>query len=134
MTKYFKVVRSYDLSSCCLNDDFPNEFRVFYKLNEWVSPVIENTRLFVFKTLDDARCFISSEYFSHGTISIYECEVKNPQKVKYMARVYLIQNYWKKIFEARKNKKKTDLYDVIRYDTPKNTYSATQIKLLREVK
>lgn len=49
-----------------------------YKVNEWVSPLVSHTRLFVFNTLENAKVFLDKYFFNYKEYYIFECEVKNP--------------------------------------------------------
>jgi len=86
---HYKVVRVFrdrkktlGIYSCCAANEFNtnNEDIVEYKISEWVKPKIENSRLFVFGTLADAKRFKNS-CFLDDVIEIFECEVRNPRKV-----------------------------------------------------
>ena len=51
---YYKVVDPHLNSLMCVNKDgSPNEYNVVYKLNEWVKPLLKDTKLFVFTNLND---------------------------------------------------------------------------------
>lgn len=126
---WYKVVdkRNGGRYSACRSDNFPEEYRVAYKLNEWVGPNIKGTRLFCFKNLEDAKRF-KNTIFSPKSWTIYECDVKNPAKVKYVASPKFIKNFWK--FK----KLKRSILDFVSISCPDNTYSCSSIKLLRKVK
>jgi hypothetical protein len=85
---YYKVVRIFrdgkkvlGIYSCCVVHEFnvDHDDIVEYKIDEWVSPKIKNSKLFVFGILAHAKRFKSSCY--NDNIEIFECEVKDPRKV-----------------------------------------------------
>ncbi len=131
--KYYKVVNP-DMTSCCLHPSFPSKFRVTYKVGQWTKPKIDGTRLFIFSSLDAAKNFRYNQQYPYPTWDIYECEVNNARRDK-VANVDKIENYWKTILNARKLKKRfLDLIeDFLMNNTPNNTYSATEVKLLKRV-
>jgi hypothetical protein len=100
--KYYKIVdcssggyRSYNLDKEArfFHDE---RFSLEYKIGEWTHPLIENSKLFAFDTLDNAlsfldRCDIDS--------IIFECEVKNPARhdgeIPAFPSIDLSQEFWK---------------------------------------
>ena len=80
---YYKVVfndegRLLSVSPSCWWGRLRQAFEVVYKLNEWVYPKFENSKLFVFPSLAAAKEFVSRTERNH--LHIYECEVENPEK------------------------------------------------------
>lgn len=122
---YYKVV-SKDLSSCCLNFAFPREYRVQYKINEWVKPSISNTRMFLFKDLTSAENFVDTQY-TIGSVRIFSCKAKNVSKVKLLSYPTDIREFWQYKFKHKK------LPSRIIIDVPNGTLSASEIMLLEEV-
>jgi len=127
--KGYKVVKT-NLTSASLQ--LESRYRVQYRLNEWVEPKVDGTRLFFFKNLKDAKRFYSkNRHYQHCyQWEIYSCEAENVGKVKFLADIYEIDRFWK----LKKLKKliKEDL----RYSDPESvvgTYSASRIKLLEKI-
>lgn len=116
---YYKVVRE-DMESMV---KLPDDFKVTYKIGEWVEPKVKNTKLFVFDSFQMAAEFISS----HNTYrAIYECEVKNPGKPKFLGQIWDINSFWK-LKWLKKN-----LYGV-RKKAPTGTISCDSVKLIKLV-
>src|SRR5688572_20905242 len=108
MVLYYKVVNCNMQSITTRHSglgDLPLKYVVTYKVGEWVGPRVEGTRLFCFKNLYDAKRFA---YGERG--NIYECEVKNPAKVKALCFLASIDDFWNNILQYRKLKKKLDRY------------------------
>ena len=86
---HYKVVRILQkekklrgIYSCCVVNELNigHDDIVEYKIDEWVSPKIKNSKLFVFGILAHAKRFKRS--CSHDdNIEIFECEVQNPRKI-----------------------------------------------------
>lgn len=95
---YYKVLsnglESPDMSSACQNTDMPREFRVFYKVGEFVKPNLEGSKLFIFEDEDDAIQFIERELFGSGA-DVWTCKVKNPVKPpEKRGLICMIKEYW----------------------------------------
>lgn len=120
MKIYYKVVNR-DLKSCCENHNFPEHFRVQYKIGEWTYPVISNTRLFLFRFLSDAEHFKNGDY----NWLIYSCHAKNVAKVNKLSYISDIEYFWKL------KKKHRKLYNYIL--APNGTYSCSAIKLIEKI-
>lgn len=119
MKTYYKVVNP-ELKSCCANPGFPEEYRVQYKLNEWVKPVMPNTRLFIFDSINDA------EWFRHRMglhYKVYPCYAKKVARVKKLAAPMNIVNFWK----FKKLHRKIDRY--LLTDLPRGTLSCSEVML-----
>lgn len=127
---WYKVVDNAKgkLVSVCRSFYFPEEYRVTYKINEFVFPVVQNTRLFCFKNIEDADSFFYS-FSLREKIEIYQCEVKSPAKVKMIAMPCDIKRFW----EIKKKRKKIPRFYRCIY-MPRNTYSCSAIKLLKRVR
>lgn len=126
MKKYYKVVyreNNGDLVSVNRNILFPEEYKVFYKINEWVSPAITGTRLYCFSKPSDAIFFADS---SHGRL-VYECEVLYPRKTMSIAYGDSVEEYW-----TRRFKKEKYGFGILT-NPPRGTYSCSKIKLLERV-
>jgi len=70
---YYKIVNTEDgvLKSCIIPKYSGG---IVYRVGEWTKPVIANSKLFVFNSLESAKNFRGGNWFQ----SIYECEVINP--------------------------------------------------------
>ena len=69
-------VTEHNLTSWLMNKD---SFCVQYEIGKVVKPRLVGTRLFVFKTLEQAKVLADDEY------PIFECEVTSPKEVKMVA-------------------------------------------------
>jgi hypothetical protein len=131
MKKYYKVCTSNSdgrYTSAVQNSDFPETYRTEYKIGEFVGPTVAGTRLFVFNNLESARAFRKS--FSSGVRhEIFECEVKNPVRIKKIPAVIDVLNYWKR----RKLHRKIRDYIIFQWNAPSNSYTASEVKLIRIV-
>ena len=95
MKKHYKVVTKNFWSACATG-----RTAVRYKIGEWVNAP-ENTRLFVFDSLEEARKF--HEWDSED---IYECEVKGGIKLPGCAWVSDVDEFWETFNAKIKNKEK----------------------------
>jgi len=68
-----------------------SDISLYYTLNEWVYPVIPNSKLFVFDTLESAqKAYLGDK--------IFECEVLGvPESPSYIADIYEVKNFWRNI-------------------------------------
>lgn len=58
---------------------FPDaDWIITYRLNEWIAPRLENSKLFVFKDLDLILKFMRKQSRLLYAFCLFECEVKNP--------------------------------------------------------
>lgn len=121
---YYKVLKN----SQSILSDLPISIRVEYKLNEWVKPKLENSPLFVFNSLDKAK----SHYTQMSADSIYECEVKNPRRIKVIAAIidYYALNTVIRFWKNRKRKKGCK---VSSWPAPKGTIICDEVKLTKKV-
>jgi len=93
--KYYKVVNKFLDSARASEWD---GFSIKYKIGEFVYPTLKNSKLFVFDNLESAKDFAYKDWDK-----IFECEVVNPSKAKYMATfVSCIEDFW-----AAKNRKES---------------------------
>jgi len=95
MKKHYKVV-----SKILWSARATGRTAVRYKIGEWVNAP-ENTRLFVFDSLEEARKF--HEWDSED---IYECEVKGGIKLPGCAWVSGVDEFWETFNAKIKNKEK----------------------------
>ena len=120
--KYYKVL-SDGLTSAVT--EFP--LKVKYTLNEWVRPNIPGSHLFVFDSLQKAKNFCG-----HSSKDIYECEVKNPQKLGvFMDYFVLTKDILCEILKLKNNKKKYrhKIVDI----EPLGTVFCSAVKLTKRV-
>lgn len=81
MKYYFKVVtdklKSYTDNFREINE---SEYPVQYKLNDYVKPNIQGSKLYVFDNFDSAKNFAyTNRYSSNYPLLIYLCIVENPK-------------------------------------------------------
>lgn len=125
--KFFKVVRIAEgmLLSCAIR--LPENVRVEYLENQWVRPQLEGSKLFCFSNLICAEAFAHDEMYGE-TVSIYECEVKNPEITKALSSIDEVVKFWER---KRKNDNMKGLY--LR-GVPGGSYSVDAIKLVNKIK
>ena len=105
--KYYKVVRENgagEYESACMSvGSTTREFSLKYRVNEFVAPVIPNSKLFVFSNLEQARRFYEefSRSFSEDIFLIFECEVKRHFLGKYYSYFSDVKEFWNQ--KNRKN-------------------------------
>lgn len=118
----FKVVQPYHSwdNKHGLKSARNTPFPVEYKVGEWVSPVLEGSKLFVFDTLERANLFACSSE------KIFECEVENPEKLSIICcfmECFTVKTFW-----TRK-----DNINVMQMQAIPGTVGVDRIKLLREI-
>jgi hypothetical protein len=119
--KYYKVVRGEcnKLYSFLPKEILPDGI-IEYELNEFVTPKIPGSKLFVFGSLEAAYMFfIGSEY------RIYEVECENPVPIDSIVdlsyiNIESIKHFWRGCTEFTKN-------------SPDNSYACDSVKLIREI-
>ena len=130
--KYYKIVTINSvgrLYSYChadlffMQDNDRKYITVEYKAGEFVGPNIIGTKLYVFDSLKNAKNFAGMS----SNQEIWECEVINPNKVKYLA--YVTRNCILDFWKAKKNHKKTDW----KKECPFGTIACDAVKLTRKV-
>lgn len=127
---YYKVVLPDLTSVSCIKNQFAG---VQYKINEWVSPNIKNTKLFVFDDFD-AAC----NYAMLGD-KIYECEVENPsyEYELFINWVWFPEGFEPVINEDDLQKAKQKLGELLvdfNRHGPSHALCCDKIKLVRELK
>lgn len=94
-----------------------------YKICEWTYPTIPHSKLFVFDTLENAL------KFGDASECIWECEVENPTRVKYvpsMINCDLLSSFWLN----RKNKK-ASLSKETMFRAPEGTLLVDKVKITK---
>ena len=142
---YYKLV-NLELKSFNLFPDHPfkdhyiNEGSVIqYKINEWIEPKINGSKIFIFDTLDNVRSFLTIHSSAIPNTKIFECEAKGVND-KFIFLSSGAMGYTKGIFsevcKLRRQKKKwlhiieDDRY---RYQPPTGTLFASAIKLTKDI-
>ena len=88
-----RVVHKDELWSCCLNQALMSNWRVQYKIGQFVKVNELGTKLFVFQTLKDAKRFKSN-----GLWEIWECEVGGRiTKILDCPSLYDCVVFWKEV-------------------------------------
>jgi len=114
--KFYKVV-SKDLGSSNTCND---KFRIQYVINKWIKPKLKHSKLFVFCDLRTARCY------RIGEERIFECEVKDPARIKYACYTEkAFEKFWKSVKQHKKRPCSTIIYP--------GTYTTSKVKLIREI-
>ena len=123
MKKHYKVVSKNLWSARAIGC-----MAVRYKIGEWVDAP-ENTRLFVFDSLKEAR-----KFHDRQSECIYECEVKGGIKLPGCALISSINAFWEKFNAKIKNKEKiTREYMVKKFnlaETPAVLVKSVKLKKL----
>lgn len=119
MKKYYKVVSKSLWSARAIGCA-----AVRYEIGEWVDAP-ENTRLFVFDSLKEARKFREGD-----SEDIYECEVKGGIKLPGCAWISSINAFWERFNAKIKNKEKITR----RYMAKKFNLAETPAVLVKSVK
>lgn len=94
------------------------EYCIDYYLGEWAKPQIG--KLFVFQSIEYVQIFFESLQLSN--FKVFECEIKNPSKIKYAAKSGDIGKFWE-----------NDLNEIDLYWVPRGTLVVDEVKLLKEV-
>jgi len=97
---------------------------ITYCINEWVYPTIPHSKLFVFSSLKEAFRWKESNSF----LCVYECEVRNPQKIKWICS-WFIQSVWEDFWNKRYNKKKMPE----KHKIPQHTIVVDAVKLIKKI-
>lgn len=126
MTKYYKVVNS-DLTSATVFKADPIDKRtpVQYKINEWVNAP-NNTRLFVFDNLDEAKKFAWER-----VARLFECQIKGRIKHQGVDRFAHTSLFWEEFNLQLKKKKKINISKYPTASTP--AVLAKSVKLTKEI-
>ena len=99
-----------------------------YNIDYWTTPKIKHSKLFVFNNINSAKTFANT-YLGVGLTYVYECEVKNPQKLKVIVSPFThrLEDVWK----LWKNKKKYS--HLLSWELPKGTVHVDAVKLIKRV-
>lgn len=119
---FYKVVCKRDADHKDLRsavDD--HDFVIKYKTQRWRKPVLKNSKIFVFGSLDNAKHFVKKQFSNN--LTIYECEVRNPV----MATFYAFYANTQDILDCWKNNVYTNL------GLPHGTYHCDAVKLTKKV-
>jgi hypothetical protein len=130
MQYYYKVVREKNgkLYSPVIDD---KDAEVEYKVREWTTAVIPNTKLFIFKELENAEAFCTSSTFCTGMsqFHIYKVEAKGIDYKFLLGTIYMTLT--KKQIEDIWNISKENHYDHQIF--PWGTRMADTIKLIERI-
>lgn len=121
MKTYYKVVQYTPLH---LTSARAGDFGIGlnYIPNEWTSPRIPNSKIFVFDNLEDA------ERFKNEDEQIWECEVRNPRKAKYYSNIPHLDSFW-----SYSPSKRVAIYKKTDSKVPDGTIFADAVKLTKQV-
>ena len=121
---FYKVVRRRDKTNKDLTSVITNGFSIKYKTQRWRKPRLQGSKIFVFDSLNNARCFITKN--SGNNLVIYECEVQNPVKAKsyaFTADDESILRFWRFKLEEYSSS----------FQLPVGTYFVDKVKLTKRV-
>lgn len=143
---YYKLVNS-KLMSFNINSqatDISQEIEMGsvlqYKIDEWVSPKIIGSKIFIFDTLKNTRQFLY--HCLTGAINdtkIFECKAKKISKEHLFINNGIVGrkdtlSYFNEINKLRKNKKRwTHIYGCSYSGVPKGTLFASSIMLTKDI-
>jgi hypothetical protein len=124
---YYKVVAKCGdgLTSCCQNPFFPSDWKVKYKVGEFVTPILEGSKLLVFDDLQRATDF-AFDVFGFGTYGeIWSCDVTNPNSISFLSRFDpdWILSYWKG-FSSQ----------LLMFAAPEGTVAVDSVKLIERMR
>ena len=116
---YYKVLRENLLSATT----YTRGVEVQYKVDEWIKPQVENTKLMVFETFELAKRFCDKLC---GQRYIYSCEVANPQPAPAkLCSVWSEQKYGA-FWENKVNE------NLINLPSPQGTIICDAVKLIEQ--
>lgn len=119
---FYKVVKNGSSISCD-----KNPFSVGYNINTTTTPILTDSKLFVFKRLKHAVNFVHNFNTTYG-FEIYLCLVNNPEPIKSISlfpldvtlRKTVLQNFWNSKTFAVTN-------------APEGTYVCDSVTLIRKI-
>jgi hypothetical protein len=127
MKIYYKVTNQ-NLKSCTTTHyNIPDKYKIQYKVNEKVFGA-DDTPLFVFKTLEDAKEFVPR--IPCREPRFFKCEVTKPRKIKYLSYLADISMFFSFIRNKQLRKKHKE-YEV--FSPTEGTLAVDSVKLLEEV-
>lgn len=139
MYEVYKVVRIENdgrLSSACCRNSFPDKFRVYYKVGVNTKPNIKESMLFAFTDLEEAKDFADNFMEPHAIYLAHATKLfKNikPQNIGYYNVFKSLNDFWKKLYEAKKNKKRMDKVGTPMRLDYKSTVCCPSLKLIKEL-
>ena len=113
---YYKVVNS------TLKSAVPSIYSIQYILDQWVYPIIPDSKLLCFDNLKDVKKAGFAKYYYR----VFRCEVSNPSKIKYLNVEENDPLFWK-----NKHSKKEGHY--IKCIAPPGTVGVDSVKLIEEI-
>jgi hypothetical protein len=119
---YYKVVRPRARRGLISARATDTGLGITYIPNEWVTPVMPNSKIFVFSALVEARAFAWSEE------QIWECEVQNPRKAKYYSGYGGLFTFW-----SYSPSKRVAIYKKTGSKVPTGTIFADAVKLIKQI-
>ncbi len=118
------------------------EHALKYPLNKWVSPIIKNSKLFVFDNLDNARRFIGRNFdLVYEKHEIWEVKVQNPVQMAEIAALEFpkVLTFWSRRREAIAKKIPVlSIYDPwidgsYVANAPLGTFGVSKLKLVKKI-
>lgn len=125
--KFYKILRK-DLRS--FNGSSESCRSILYKRRSWNKPIIEGSKLFIFRTLTSLKSFMDRLEVSLSWYRIFECEVKNPKKKDSILDCddYITQGTIQRFFKGLSLE--SDSVTI----APEGTYVCDELRLLKRVK
>ncbi len=90
--------------SCCMNNYFPEQYRIEYRLDTEIQPILEGSKIFCFSSLSLAIDFINDYSFTYSYIHnqlykmcVLECETSDyyiPKQCQ-LPNFNQIEKFWK---------------------------------------
>lgn len=132
MKTYYKLV-SQDLKSAIMSQHKDlRELEVQYKINEWTNPNIDGSLLMVFDSIDNVKRFVHKK----PRYRLFICEISGISKIPIFRSFYKLPKCiasLKKVWKARKSKKKFSNIVNTHSSPPKGTVFCSKVKLVEEV-
>jgi hypothetical protein len=125
--KYYYKIVNYNLRSLIIDDTIYPNIGVQYKINEFVEPNINGTKLMIFTSLYHAQNFL---YKEHKDGKIYKVEALGVSKYGILLSFRMFSIMFNKCLKLKKNKKGCLIYNS---KIPNGTLFAKKVKLVEMV-
>lgn len=107
-----------------------SKFCVEYRVGEWVTPTVENTKLYVFNDLENAFRWVNQDSGRDSNVMLFECKVKNPIRDFQVGSVFGIEEFWSQYFGFRQKHKKIQIES---YKNIPGTTGCSAVKLTKSI-
>jgi hypothetical protein len=136
--KYYKVVASHYDDTYSSAIQLSSRLRLYYVPGEWIEPKVPGSKIFLFKTLEDAQRFAKDKHkdWEKHIICIFECEAKGVSKDGPMgSRHYFIDTFIELCLRRKHKKafKKKLAKEFGVQHAPRGTVFADSVRLIDKV-